>query len=112
MLCPNSSRGQLSTYYSLRSKLRVRSNTLQLGEYLGEEAGLRIDPQHCSTEIAILYFYYYFLNYTAGKLLYFLHYPHSIVCVPELVDDGDAAVPKLFLVSLHKERFQGVAEMR
>ena len=54
----------------------------------------------------------YFLNYTAQKLLYFLHYPHSIVCVPELVDDGDASVPKLFLVSLHKERFQGVAEMR
>ena len=34
----------------------MRSNTLQLGEDLGEEAGLRIDPQHCATEIAILSF--------------------------------------------------------
>ena len=65
LLCPTSSRGQVSTYYSLRSKLWVRSNTLQLGEDLGEEAGLRIDPQHCATEIAILSFY--FLNYTARK---------------------------------------------
>ena len=92
----------------------MRSNTLQLGEYLGEEAGLRIDPQHCSTEIAILYFYYYFHSTTNQHESCFISSlsTFNCVCIPELVDDGDAAVPKLFLVSLHKERFQGVAEMR
>ena len=91
----------------------MRSNTLQLGEDLGEEAGLRIDPQHCATEIAILSFY--FLNYTARKTKVALFPSLSTFnyeSLPELVDDGDTSVPKLFLVSLHKERFQGVAEMR
>ena len=36
---------------------------------------------------------------------------HSVIMLPELVDNGDAAIPELFLVRLDEERLEGVADL-